>query len=949
MQWVMLLHTLVRSDRTDVDTCADLLGGAFDKYIEQWWLKPLRALLPASCANFDGPRDPPLTPDRVDEAAQAAVVALAAEEHRKLRAWLSWIALVFGYLNTIRPQYASGSSTDVMMLSRLGERIYDGIHPIMIAHVLDLARRRRHAFERGEHATISSDAFNDAVVLVTMVANADQRRPDAQPRRNPPQRRKTEAEKEVEAALHAPVWQPSPVPPPLLLGGRASSAVLADEEPYETEMQPSTLQVHLFEALVNAAVVDCTTWIARDLLAEDVSLARRLERIEERIRWEQEQLAALFAKAQPASARASSQDTLPKASPVDYPELMSRALLERGVWLFLRQIVGTSAAESASDASATPELTHLLRDAMRRDTDSRSEAARVNLGRLSRLFGRSSSGLVSSVLSNAIASIAAEEIHGAVQNARDRAEAIIANPSPPTASRAALASTAKRALSAAFVEALADAWSSLSALVEQPGLRGFRSVAEALKGAVRRQLVGVAIDLGAAAASVTQARGAPKPLMVAELLARYVDFAVRKASETRLSSIANEDELLAGLKPLVPLVHLIADRDLFVLVYRQMLAERLLSVPARGVALGSATAGVGSGGSADGGSTLSGPGSPELEAAVLSLFRPHCAELREADGLLTDTNLAADLAADLVPAQLPFVFAPTIVAQGRWPPLSHIPFAPPMPVLQVMQLIENKLRMRRKKMQWYVHGGRATAAIALATGSREVSGGLLAIAALYHINDEAITVGELASRLSIMAPAVATRSPATTSPPPPSETNPTSSGMTPQLRETLLSLGTAPKLLLLNGNPTASPADVNTTLQQLGLATVVAINTAFTSKTRKIELKPVNVPRASGAAEGAGPDGVGSPADAAAGSMDAISTSPELLERRRLATEAAVTRVMKSRKEIPARQLIEEVQRVLARVFECPAKLVRDSISALIEKEYLERVDGDPPVLRYLA
>lgn len=111
---------------------------------------------------------------------------------------------------------------------------------------------------------------------------------------------------------------------------------------------------------------------------------------------------------------------------------------------------------------------------------------------------------------------------------------------------------------------------------------------------------------------------------------------------------------------------------------------------------------------------------------------------------------------------------------------------------------------------------------------------------------------------------------------------------------------------------------------------VFAVNEKFTSKFTKIKVGMVSANRAESEKE-------------------RKDTNDKVDETRGLQIEAAVVRIMKQRKVLSHAELVSEVISQLKGRFNPDVGMIKKRVESLMEREYIERVEGERQTYKYLV
>ncbi|GMF15520.1 unnamed protein product [Phytophthora lilii] len=376
-------------------------------------------------------------------------------------------------------------------------------------------------------------------------------------------------------------------------------------------------------------------------------------------------------------------------------------------------------------------------------------------------------------------------------------------------------------------------------------------------------------------------------------LAHYLDELLR--SKNRF-----EEEMDTRVTQVIALFRYLQDKDVFEEFYKVLLAKRLLN--SRGT-------------------------SDEAEKLVISKLKAECGYqfTSKLEGMFKDMSISKDLMElyrksgyetresgfGIDASVAPMPLSVHVLTSGFWPTEMAPMCSLPLELVQLTQAFESFYYARHngRKLAWMANMGtvdiRATFSAGVEDGKRRhelnVSTYQAVILMLFNQRSE-WRFKELVERSSIDVK---------------------------DLKRHLISLCT-PKYKILIKSSKGKRIDEE--------ADVFTVNDAYKSKLHRVRIPLVSQKETSLL-----------PAVASSTSNPADALPPTVAEDRKHLVEAAIVRIMKTRKQMQHNQLIAEVTRQMAGRFTPSPQLIKLRIESLIEREYLQRSTKDRRMYNYLA
>jgi hypothetical protein len=297
----------------------------------------------------------------------------------------------------------------------------------------------------------------------------------------------------------------------------------------------------------------------------------------------------------------------------------------------------------------------------------------------------------------------------------------------------------------------------------------------------------------------------------------------------------------------------------------------------------------------------------DLEKAFLERLQREMGKsyTHKLEGMLLDLEStkksAQTFKTDVTSAGLGTDFDVKVLTEANWPAYKPDGMVPPAELRKCVDAFQRffKKQNATKKLTWINLLGQATMSVSFPKGSKEVSASLYQASVLVTIDTMAsATPNAVAAALGLDVKAVK-----------------------PHIASMFLH-----KVYNVLRRVDANGETVTTTAKSFGDDDLFALNRDFTFKTRKFKLVA-----------------------ASASSKEGMPTESEIDGRRKIQVDAAVVRIMKSRKTLSYTELQDLVITQLSKQFMPQPKLIKLRVEDLITREYLRRHDGDQKMLDYLA
>lgn len=420
-------------------------------------------------------------------------------------------------------------------------------------------------------------------------------------------------------------------------------------------------------------------------------------------------------------------------------------------------------------------------------------------------------------------------------------------------------------------------------------------------------------------ASMSKNPSLPAPSFVfAQLLAHYVDHTLRElanssggggavassvvASSSSSSSIGGGGES-GWADPISQLFALISDKDLFAEYYRLQMSRRLLSATYV----------------------------DDNERAVLSRLQRQNGKVytHKFEGMLNDVTQAAQLqdqftnaypnAAGLVGG---CEFSTRVLTAAYWPTIRRDDtFVLPESLVACQEIFGRFYRKNypTRQLRWQAERGWAVLVAAFPKGSKEITCNIYQAAVMIAIDEQASSSSASSSSnnsVALSMQELARR---------------TGIAELQELKPIIASMLFAKGLnLIRRGNS----VDVKAKLLD---SDSFEMNPDYTMKIRKLKL-----PNAASVRSGGGGNNNNG------GDVDTI-TEETIDASRAQMLDAAIVRIMKSRKELRIQEIVDLTIQSVQRFFVAQPRAIKKRVEALMQKEFLERDEEDAEIFRYLA